>query len=739
GSDALSSPVSYTMVCPDCMPVTNITISDVTVTTASISWVSGNSAWQYQLNEDEVFTVNERPVELTGLTANTQYTIKIRAICGEDEYSEWAIQTFSTACEAIVTFPWTETFESLTTPEMPSCWTVIDANNDGDYWKTFTDYGNPGISVGLYTDYNNGSNNDYLILPAFELNGSYVFSYDVRARSTSEPNDYRVLLSTTGNSPEDFTVVLKELETVDYTTYQTKDINLNGYNGMVYIAIHVPQGGLDGYYIYFDNFKIRETSSAAEITAFSFAEDAEVAVIDSENARVTSVVSYQTESLNGLVPTIAISDYATIAPASGVAQDFTGPVTYTVTAEDGTTTKEWTVNVSKVETASSAKDILSFTFSGQSREADINPENHTVLAYAAWNYDFANNITPTITVSPQATIYPVSDSAINFATPVTYTVTAEDESTQEWTVTIINDPNACVNPLPATFVVSDLTSSTATVAWERRYTETSYNVKVSTTSISVSDIATTDGDFYNGVVNDTVIALTGLAENTLYYVYVQSACGIETWTSYSFRTIVSPATIPYVYAFEDATENNNWVLINGEQTNKWYIGTVSSNSGNGLYISNDNGTTNAYTTGSLAFAYAYRTISMETGDYVISYNWKAQGESQYYDYLRAWLAPASFAFTPGQAPDGGTSVYNYATGNNPSGWISLDESHSLNQVSSWQSQTLTASVSAGTYNLVFMWANDGGGGSQPPASVDNISVTKITCPVVADIETDNIT
>ena len=531
GSDVLS-PVSYTMSCPDCMLVTNLTVSSITATTASVSWVSGNSAWQYQLNEDEVFTVNERPVELTGLTANTQYTIKIRAICGEDEYSEWAIQTFSTACEAIVTFPWTETFESLTTPEMPSCWTVIDANNDGDYWKTFTDYGNPGISVGLYTDYNNGSNNDYLILPAFELNGSYVFSYDVRARSTSEPNDYRVLLSTTGNSPEDFTVVLKELETVDYTTYQTKDINLNGYNGMVYIAIHVPQGGLDGYYIYFDNFKIRETSSAAEITAFSFAEDAEVAVIDSENARVTSVVSYQTESLNGLVPTIAISDYATIAPASGVAQDFTGPVTYTVTAEDGTTTKEWTVNVSKVETASSAKDILSFTFSGQSREADINPENHTVLAYAAWNYDFANNITPTITVSPQATIYPVSDSAINFATPVTYTVTAEDESTQEWTVTIINDPNACPNP--AAVVANPITTSGATLTWEQRYLETSYLVKVSSTAMT--DMTAT-ADVFDDEVNAMTLDLTGLTENTTYYVYVQSACENATgWTNTTFYT-----------------------------------------------------------------------------------------------------------------------------------------------------------------------------------------------------------
>ncbi len=744
--------IQLTIVPPpvSCPKPVDLVAGNITATSASITWLAGGeeTAWalkygpagfDVETDGTEVAIETTPSYELTGLTANTAYDVYVKAVCSDTDESGWRKVSFATPCIAITEFPWTEGFESLTAPEMPSCWTVVDANNDGDYWKTYTSYGNPGISVGLYTDYNNGSNNDYLILPAFELNGSYVFSYDVRARSTSEPNDYRVLLSTTGNSPEDFTVVLKELETVNYTTYQTKDINLNGYNGTVYIAIHVPQGGLDGYYIYFDNFKIRVASSAAEITAFSFAEDAEVAVINSEAATVTSLVSYSTESLNGLVPTIAVSENATIAPASGVAQDFTGPVTYTVTAEDGTTTKEWTVNVSKVETASSAKDILSFTFSGQSREADIDVENHTVTAYAAWNYDFANNIAPTITVSPQATIYPVSDSSINFATPVTYTVTAEDESTQQWTVTIINDPNACVNPLPATFVVSDLTSSTATVAWERRYTETSYNVKVSTTAISVSDIATTDGDVYNGVVNDTTITLTGLTENTMYYVYVQSACGIETWVSKSFRTIITPATIPYIYAFEDATENEAWVLINGTQTNKWYIGTASSNSGNGLYISNDNGTTNAYSTGSLAFSYAYRTISMGTGDYVISYNWKAQGESSSYDFIRVWLAPASFVFTPGQAPNGGTSVYNYATGNNPSGWISLDESHSLNQVSSWQNKTLTASISAGTYNLVFMWANDGSGGTQPPASIDNISITQITCPIVSNLEASNMT
>ena len=529
GSDAMSSPVSYTMVCPSCREVVNLAVADISAATASVSFIdSHSSAWQYQLNNGAITDIATTSISLEGLSTNTEYTIKVRAICGEDEYSEWAQITFRTPCDAISDFPWEEDFASVADSDLPPCWNVIDANDDGDYWQTYSN------AVRIYTDYNNGSNDDYLILPAFELDGSYVFNYDVKANSTSEPNDYRVVLSTTGFSPEDFTVVLRELEEVGYTTYQTKEVDINDYHGTVYIAMHIPQGGLDGWYLYFDNFKLREKSSAAEITAFSFAEDAELAVINSEAATVTSLVSYSTESLNGLVPTIAISDYATIAPASGVAQDFTGPVTYTVTAEDGTTTKEWTVNVSKVATASSAKDILTFSFNNQQGESVIDPENHTVLAYAAWNYDFANDITPTITVSPQATIYPVSDSAINFATPVTYTVTAEDESTQEWIVTIINDPNACVNPLASTIIANDLESTSATIAWVRRYIETSYNVKVSTTAMS--DMTAT-ADVFDGVVNDTAVALTGLTANTQYYIYVQSACGIESWVN---KTIMTP-------------------------------------------------------------------------------------------------------------------------------------------------------------------------------------------------------
>ena len=50
-------------------------------------------------------------------------------------------------------------------------------------------------------------------------------------------------------------------------------------------------------------------------------------------------------SIIALIPTIMISNQATISPASGVPQDFTNPVTYTLTAEDGST-GSYTVTVS---------------------------------------------------------------------------------------------------------------------------------------------------------------------------------------------------------------------------------------------------------------------------------------------------------------------------------------------------------------------------------------------------------
>jgi eukaryotic-like serine/threonine-protein kinase len=90
-------------------------------------------------------------------------------------------------------------------------------------------------------------------------------------------------------------------------------------------------------------------SAAKDITKFSFAALSTIlnTNIDASLGAITGNVpaSYL---ISQLVPTITISDKATISPATGVAQDFSKEVTYTITAEDGST-KLFKVNINKFD------------------------------------------------------------------------------------------------------------------------------------------------------------------------------------------------------------------------------------------------------------------------------------------------------------------------------------------------------------------------------------------------------
>jgi Domain of unknown function (DUF5018) len=98
-------------------------------------------------------------------------------------------------------------------------------------------------------------------------------------------------------------------------------------------------------------------SSAKEITKFSFAalNPAVYATIDGAGKTITSTLSNSAD-LTKLVPTITLSAKATISPASGTAQDFSKEVSYTVTAEDGSTVT-YKANVTKLAVAQSCQLI----------------------------------------------------------------------------------------------------------------------------------------------------------------------------------------------------------------------------------------------------------------------------------------------------------------------------------------------------------------------------------------------
>lgn len=190
--------------------------------------------------------------------------------------------------------------------------------------------------------------------------------------------------------------------------------------------------------------------------------------------------------------------------------------------------------------------------------------------------------------------------------------------------------------------------------------------------------------------------------------------------------------------FEDESDTAGWIFVNGSQTNKWMIGSNTSATGTkSLYIS-DNDSTNTYTTSATSITYAYQEFALDSGTYVISYDWKAYGESSY-DYLRVFLAPASASIAAGALPDGTTSTYSFLS-TTPAGWIPLDDGSGLRNVSSWQHFNHEFYLSTtDTFKLVFMWCNDGSAGSNPPAAIDNIVFAQPTCPTPALAYIDNLT
>jgi hypothetical protein len=106
--------------------------------------------------------------------------------------------------------------------------------------------------------------------------------------------------------------------------------------------------------------------SAKEITAFSVTIGGKEAAgaINQGNRTVTISVPHGTD-VTGLIPGITHTG-AGIEPPSGTAQNFTDPVTYTVTAAD-TTTAAWTVTVTFViDSADVVEDILDSASGGGS-------------------------------------------------------------------------------------------------------------------------------------------------------------------------------------------------------------------------------------------------------------------------------------------------------------------------------------------------------------------------------------
>lgn len=180
-------------------------------------------------------------------------------------------------------------------------------------------------------------------------------------------------------------------------------------------------------------------SSDKLISSFKFDGLQSIGDVDQTEYTVNVNVPVGT-NISNLKPIIEISKNAKISPESGVSQNFSKPVAYLVTAQDGLT-RTYIVNLTMVK--SGQKAIIAFLLKGfyPIVNGDINETSHTVYAVVPDGTDLTK-IAPIITVSNNATIFPVSGIKRDFTMPIIYTVLAQDGSMQDYTIMVVTESNS---------------------------------------------------------------------------------------------------------------------------------------------------------------------------------------------------------------------------------------------------------------------------------------------------------
>jgi hypothetical protein len=253
---------------PSCNSPTGITASSITQGGADISWTAGGteSAWNIEYGPTG-FTQGQGTVEaltansysFSGLTANTAHDVYVQADCGGDISGWTSVFTFNTLCDPISSFPYLEDF----TPGNSSlnCWGVIN-NGDPNTWN-FTTNGEAAISYG------STAHDDYLVTPNWNVQAgvSDRITLEAKNQSLNYPEEFDVLLSTTGSSPADFTETIAA-GVVPPAAFQSYTYDLAAYIGQdVYIAFH--NTTTDLYILFVDNFEIKGIPACLEPSGLS--------------------------------------------------------------------------------------------------------------------------------------------------------------------------------------------------------------------------------------------------------------------------------------------------------------------------------------------------------------------------------------------------------------------------------------------------------------------------------------
>jgi hypothetical protein len=260
-----------------------------------------------------------------------------------------------------------------------------------------------------------------------------------------------MLIATFTNSP--FSCVYMNGPVVTEAVEQCSGVSENNYTTYLTYAV-VSQSGMEEYYnVYVEYLPAEDEQWIKNFMVLDLEECFGEFVYDEEGMMsgtdITVYVKYGTD-VTALEVDFEIPDKASVDSLPGV-YDFTEPVTFTVTAQDGTSTA-YTVTVVHRD-QNSEKMIKSYEFKAADNGFDavgtIDQTDKIIEVWVPWLTD-VKSLVATFTLSDGAKMTHSEDDWIlqesgvtpnDFTTPVAYTVWAEDCSTLEYFVIVNITPN----------------------------------------------------------------------------------------------------------------------------------------------------------------------------------------------------------------------------------------------------------------------------------------------------------
>ena len=703
-----------------------------------------------EATEDPVAMTSET-MTVDGLLPSTQYYAFIRSRCSEYRIGEWSEAVEFTTEDIFFTLPYYENFES----GGESNWTM---ENGANGWIVGT-----ASAIGttsLFISNGNGDSNEY-------DNGTSSTSYAYCKLKVEEPSVINVSFDWLVNGENKYDYLRAFMIPVSLGP----NLSANVWNGVSYYG--VPEGWIDvsqtgGQLVFSEDLQAQRSSADVVIQnsglyylVFVWVNDGSMG----ENPPA-SVDNISIEVLSNCMPVADINVEA-------------GKTTASISWEAIGSATQWQVLVSQSSDISLATETPMLVSSTTHTVSNLTPDTQYyayVRTYCSASEQSIWSDAVAFTTLPSC--IPVEDVFINDygKTWVSLSWTNEDAMASQWQVlvtessspewaaetpTLVNSTSEtidglemntyyyvyvraycsssdqsswtyggafttyppCVMPTDISVVVN---STSANLAWLQEYNLSDYHVYISNTEMSQTQLNALTSTQYTEV-HGASYNVSGLTASRTYHFYVRAVCYGDELTSWAHKQFTTTnnefLSLPYYQDFEtDVLEN--WHLNN--ETNGWYLGSAVAYDGEeSLYISMNNGVSHGYNDDATSYSYAYCLLNVaEPCMANVSFDWQAYGEPGY-DFLRAFVIPASVAPNLNAGSDNGMASDSNDT---PAGWGDVAQGGGeLSNSNDWQHSSYIFDFSeTGNYYLVFFWGNDYMSGSQFPAAVDNVSVVPLS-------------